>query len=617
MFNGNNNPLYVRRIIYYITNVILMITFINITEIGLSWEDININYHSAPPFTSKSRRWDVNGDNIVNITDLVLIGRDFGKTYNENDVNKDGNIDISDLVLVGIHFGEQYEEQNYLPGVNILDYGAVGGNIADDVTAIQSAVNVVEANGGGTVYIPAGTYRIETTITIDSDKVQVLGAGKSSIIHAVGGIDAFYVQGSGAGDLLEDIEISNLKIKGEYAAESSGRGIRADYVSRLNVNNCFVEDCAEGIQIGLSSVAQHCSIVGNITKDCYIGIRLDDNSQYNEVTKNIVLNSIYDGIYLCGAADVRYNVVQGNIVVGNDRGITMATNSNHNSIIGNYVRVETGTQAAIADSSGAMGGYHIINDNIITAGYLSIDSPYTALKNNLLHGSYCILFVQATADYSTVEGNYSSGNTNNAGAVRVYGDSCQFKGNYIIGNRYHGVFFQNSSGHQIVENYCINNGKVIAGSGIALINTDNCFIDGNYCTDDQTPKTQTYGIEIDADSTGNRLGTNYVEGNKNGGISDAGNNVIRVFTNGDTTPSVAGNDKFSTYNSAATTITFFDDGEVGQEITIVFGDNNTTIQASENLKLQGGINFTGTQFDMITLMYDGTNWIEIGRSVNG
>lgn len=53
-------------------------------------------------------RYDVNGDGKVDISDLILVGRNFGK-YGEDiegDVNGDGVVDISDLVLVGKHFGE-------------------------------------------------------------------------------------------------------------------------------------------------------------------------------------------------------------------------------------------------------------------------------------------------------------------------------------------------------------------------------------------------------------------------------------------------------------------------------------------------------------------------------
>ncbi len=58
--------------------------------------------------------WDVNGDGLVDVSDLVLVGRRLGETIKEPtspnpDVNGDGIVDISDLVLIGKHFGESTE----------------------------------------------------------------------------------------------------------------------------------------------------------------------------------------------------------------------------------------------------------------------------------------------------------------------------------------------------------------------------------------------------------------------------------------------------------------------------------------------------------------------------
>jgi len=51
---------------------------------------------------------DVNSDGAVDISDLVLVGRNFGKSgaNTKGDVNGDEIVDINDLVSVGKHFGE-------------------------------------------------------------------------------------------------------------------------------------------------------------------------------------------------------------------------------------------------------------------------------------------------------------------------------------------------------------------------------------------------------------------------------------------------------------------------------------------------------------------------------
>ncbi len=49
---------------------------------------------------------------------------------------------------------------------DVLDYGAVGDGTTDDTSAFQNAINAVAKQGGGTVYVPAGSYKINGTLTV-------------------------------------------------------------------------------------------------------------------------------------------------------------------------------------------------------------------------------------------------------------------------------------------------------------------------------------------------------------------------------------------------------------------------------------------------------------------
>ena len=68
-----------------------------------------VNISDVPP-------WDINGDGIVDISDLVLVGQYFGQAITtpvtpNPDVNGDGIVDIADLVLVGQNFGQTNSQQ--------------------------------------------------------------------------------------------------------------------------------------------------------------------------------------------------------------------------------------------------------------------------------------------------------------------------------------------------------------------------------------------------------------------------------------------------------------------------------------------------------------------------
>ena len=54
------------------------------------------------------------------------------------------------------------------------DFGAVGDGVADDLAAIQSAIDAARANGGGIVAIPAGIYAISAPLSL-KDGVSLRG----------------------------------------------------------------------------------------------------------------------------------------------------------------------------------------------------------------------------------------------------------------------------------------------------------------------------------------------------------------------------------------------------------------------------------------------------------
>ena len=74
------------------------------------------------------------------------------------------------------------------PVANVQGFGAKGDGAADDTRAIQAAIDFVIGQGGGTVYIPSGTYRImpqhdsalgpqTNALVIRGDNVRIVGAG--------------------------------------------------------------------------------------------------------------------------------------------------------------------------------------------------------------------------------------------------------------------------------------------------------------------------------------------------------------------------------------------------------------------------------------------------------
>ena len=145
--------------------------------------------------------------------------------------------------------------------------------------------------------------------------------------------------------------------------------------------------------------------------------------------------------------------------------------------------------------------------------------------------------------------------------------------------------------------------------GIRLANTTNSEASKNRIIGERNAGAT--GI-VNSGSTTYRIVDNTVQSITN---SDSG--IIQsVFVDGDTTPDVSLNVPFLTVNTGATSITTFDNGLTNQILVLTFGDANTTLVDGATLQLHGGDNFVSTTVDTMILIYEGTKWIEVSRSVN-
>jgi hypothetical protein len=95
-------------------------------------------------------------------------------------------------------------------------------------------------------------------------------------------------------------------------------------------------------------------------------------------------------------------------------------------------------------------------------------------------------------------------------------------------------------------------------------------------------------------------------------LSDAGGGIVALAN--DATPTVAGGSTFTT--GGTTTITDFDDGVLGQTITVL-SEHAITITDGTNIILHGSANFVMAAADSLTLVLKADNkWYETARMVN-
>jgi nitrous oxidase accessory protein NosD len=143
--------------------------------------------------------------------------------------------------------------------ISVKDYGAYGDGVHDDTAAIQAAINALPTTGG-TVYIPAGTYLIDTTRKINLRSLMLLSMDPNAILKAktssVKRAYILYISGK------SDVEIVGGQLVGErdshiYASGTTdewNHGIQIANAKRVTVRDMRVSKCTgDGICIGGAS----------------------------------------------------------------------------------------------------------------------------------------------------------------------------------------------------------------------------------------------------------------------------------------------------------------------------------------------------------------------------
>jgi hypothetical protein len=133
----------------------------------------------------------------------------------------DGQYKDAGAGAVGRNINTKFSEVQ----VSVKDFGAVGNGVANDTTAIQAAINRIIQLGGGTVFVPPGTYNLSAELTVapasGSISVTFLGAGFTVSIIAQTSSSANTITCSGA-----NLAVLAMNGVGLAATSTSGAGIQ-------------------------------------------------------------------------------------------------------------------------------------------------------------------------------------------------------------------------------------------------------------------------------------------------------------------------------------------------------------------------------------------------------
>lgn len=369
--------------------------------------------------------------------------------------------------------GSGYDFLNYW--FDVRSYGAVGDGSTDDSSAFYQALQAA-AVAGGTVYVPAGTFRVSQQY-LTGNGIAVRGAG---------------------------VGATTVKLKD---------GLSADNVfSGTSVSDCLVADMTINC-----NRQNYLGATGAVAVFFTLGSR-------NTIRNVRVTNAFEQGIAIAGAT---YTTIT-DVVVDN----TVATLGHKDIWIGKSG--STHSTGTTVDSCRLLSsGVTIVSDDVSVN---SITATCPVAEDGPFYVGEDFYRVKVANSYFYSAGNYGI-DFDFADADETYG--CVISGNTCVGNHNSGIGCA-SNGALIVGNNCYNNGQsagtypygiLIDGAGIVVV--------GNTCSDNQGSPTQTYGVGIRNLSTitascvvaNNNLANNAtgaITGQSNGSNHQIGGNVGSV-----------------------------------------------------------------------------------------
>jgi hypothetical protein len=510
--------------------------------------------------------------------------------------------------------------------VSVKDFGAVGNGVANDTAAIQAAATSLTQ--GQILYFPAGQYLIG----------QIIFDGKSNIgVSAYGA--RFTLSGNNAGFLVKGV-CNNIYVAG---GAITGDGVNRDaspstaqvgwmfgneagaYVQNVFVQDVIVDAANNGFKFaagtgGGSGNTNYVKVQQCQAKDI-VGVvgGMGYGFQFSQAPNSVISDSVAincqrHGIYF---AEGR-NYAATNCVVRDHRSsvftaayrVAMSISRSRNVAVSNCVfdNCYDGTIAVDVDTQGTA------PDNV---------SIGTAITN-------CTFLNSALADIRIGTVPATDGTV-----YDVTITNCMMVRNSA--NAISSIVIEGGERIKITDNFI--NGSA-AAAGIRAISL-NATSGATYTNDVEivrnTINSAGYGVQIasalQTGSTRVRVLNNKITATTaelefvGGEDTTTNNNLIYNRTNGKNanraytssgstiTIPVGGLDVLTLSASGATTVSNFSGGTEGQELLCYFTNGNTTLLNS-NFYTAGALNFVGSSFDTLTMVYISGAWREKCRSIN-
>lgn len=386
--------------------------------------------------------------------------------------------------------GRSWYRAGYSNWLSVKWFGAMGNGSNDDTTAIQNAIDAAN----GTVFFPAGAYKVSSSLSIAANGIWLVGESKiTSQINPSGSFNVFnFTNANGAG--LRSMAVSY------GTAPSAGVVVNVNTCGDLAVEDIYFYRPFIGIQV-MGIAAPFTLQNFNISNPMTAGVVINQPTPGTNNGGGVVINS--------GTMSAESGTSANGIVL---QGGDTFTLSNINIYLLN-------TGVILAPASGNAVQWVLANnvlcDTCVNNGWL-----FTTASGGVLKG---------------IELNNCWGSSNGGVGFQIQGgDGIDLVGCRAFNNQLQG--FSLSIGENIHLSSCVGagNGTAAANSQGASVNAgiSNFSIVG--CTFGPVSgmaNTQNYGIYVSPGASNNYLITNnWLHGNVVSGLSDGGTGTNKVVS---------------------------------------------------------------------------------------
>jgi hypothetical protein len=174
-----------------------------------------------------------------------------------------------------------------------VNYGAVGDGVADDTAAIQNCINAARVAGGGKIaYIPAGTYKITSTLSVTGSNYVIGGSGYFSKLRWGGAAGGTMMTIANPNNVtLEHIMIGHVDAGGSMTNSVDVEQTSTGATSRMNYDGLYVwgkyQSAPENKGLRLNGLVSSCTVVMQYVQG---NIRL-----LNSANATVLGNITYEG----------------------------------------------------------------------------------------------------------------------------------------------------------------------------------------------------------------------------------------------------------------------------------------------------------------------------------